>query len=394
MEAANLRHMPEVLWFLFWTSLHAPAMVDFCTAALTPDDPQALCHGQWQLRCRVACAEAIDSARRGVGLRVGGDLTLMPPAAASSTKPADYQAAAAALGAEMRAHLQHHVPEGVVQQLARELRRHHAHQGDGGDEPRGDAPVGLPLHLASAAQLRGLLPPAASEDASSSPPLAPRPSADGGSGDAGRLQRHLRAGSAASERDSASGLTTPMSASTPSFYAAGGGGGAAAARDEEAQQAEQLVLWQLQDLAVHGDGGWVVDRLVQPIFTLLAHEVRRLCSTGGVGREVAAAAATTTAQWRGLAALPRCGVQMDALAAEDPCHRLGYDDVNESMCHAPTVHACLAKLGVSSQVRLDDDGHRRHTAARLRWTLCAPPPTRTASPRCSRRARRTPPSAP
>lgn len=42
---------------------------------------------------------------------------------------------------------------------------------------------------------------------------------------------------------------------------------------------------------------------------------------------------------------------MDALAAEDALHRLGYDDLNESCCHQSIVHRALEKLGVSRKVR-------------------------------------------
>jgi hypothetical protein len=41
----------------------------------------------------------------------------------------------------------------------------------------------------------------------------------------------------------------------------------------------------LVDLALHGDGGWVTDRLVAPLFLLLAHEVRwvGVIGAGGLG---------------------------------------------------------------------------------------------------------------
>ncbi|GIL42993.1 hypothetical protein Vafri_805, partial [Volvox africanus] len=67
------------------------------------------------------------------------------------------------------------------------------------------------------------------------------------------------------------------------------------------------------DLACHGDGGFWTDVVVSPLFTVLAFEVDHMASSG---QEVA--------------------------------HRLGYDDVNESMCRRDVVAKLLAALGVSA----------------------------------------------
>ena len=67
------------------------------------------------------------------------------------------------------------------------------------------------------------------------------------------------------------------------------------------------------DLAGYGDGGFWTDVLVEPLFTVLAFEVDHMASAG---QEVA--------------------------------HRLGYDDVNESMCRRDVVHRLLADLGVAA----------------------------------------------
>jgi hypothetical protein len=66
------------------------------------------------------------------------------------------------------------------------------------------------------------------------------------------------------------------------------------------------------DLACFGDGGFWTDVLVSPLFTVLAFEVDHMASSG---QEVA--------------------------------HRLGYDDVNESMCHRDVVAKLLEALGVT-----------------------------------------------
>ncbi|EFJ51969.1 hypothetical protein VOLCADRAFT_87013 [Volvox carteri f. nagariensis] len=68
------------------------------------------------------------------------------------------------------------------------------------------------------------------------------------------------------------------------------------------------------DLACYGDGGFWTDVLVSPLFTVLAFEVDLMASSG---QEVA--------------------------------HRLGYDDVNESMCRRDVVGKLLATLGVSKE---------------------------------------------
>ncbi|KAG2448283.1 hypothetical protein HYH02_006867 [Chlamydomonas schloesseri] len=65
------------------------------------------------------------------------------------------------------------------------------------------------------------------------------------------------------------------------------------------------------DLAAHGDGGFWTDVVVAPLFTALAYEVD---ACAAAGQEVA--------------------------------HRLGYDDVNESLCRRDVLGRLLAELGV------------------------------------------------
>ncbi|KAG2448290.1 hypothetical protein HYH02_006874 [Chlamydomonas schloesseri] len=65
------------------------------------------------------------------------------------------------------------------------------------------------------------------------------------------------------------------------------------------------------DLAAHGDGGFWTDVVVAPLFTVLAYEVD---ACAAAGQEVA--------------------------------HRLGYDDVNESLCRRDVLGRLLAELGV------------------------------------------------
>lgn len=71
------------------------------------------------------------------------------------------------------------------------------------------------------------------------------------------------------------------------------------ARSAAAPDVESLLL--LADLAALGDGGFVTDRLVAPLFYFLSHE-------------------------------------MDAMfnAGEEIAFRVGYDDVNESLCRSVT----------------------------------------------------------
>jgi hypothetical protein len=47
----------------------------------------------------------------------------------------------------------------------------------------------------------------------------------------------------------------------------------------------ELVWAQLLDMCLHGDGGWVVDRLITPVFLVLAHEVRA-CDTRSRPRSI------------------------------------------------------------------------------------------------------------
>ncbi|GLC38942.1 hypothetical protein PLESTB_000464000 [Pleodorina starrii] len=76
------------------------------------------------------------------------------------------------------------------------------------------------------------------------------------------------------------------------------------------------------DLACYGDGGFWTDVLVSPLFTVLAYEVDHCASSGA---EVA--------------------------------HRLGYDDVNESMCRRDVMVKLLAALGVSEAAAGGDKAH-------------------------------------
>ncbi|MEW5305138.1 MAG: hypothetical protein WDW36_007699 [Sanguina aurantia] len=71
----------------------------------------------------------------------------------------------------------------------------------------------------------------------------------------------------------------------------------------------------LADLVAFGDGGAVCDRLTAPLFHFMAHEMDYMSSIG-----------------------------------TDVAYRLGYDDVNESLCSAAIVHSTLAKLGVTRAV--------------------------------------------
>ncbi|GFH07611.1 FKS1_dom1 domain-containing protein, partial [Haematococcus lacustris] len=43
---------------------------------------------------------------------------------------------------------------------------------------------------------------------------------------------------------------------------------------------------------------------------------------------------------------------MDVLSQEDVAYRLGYDDVNESLCSQPIVYGLLRRLGLSRKAIL------------------------------------------
>ncbi|PNH01232.1 hypothetical protein TSOC_012892 [Tetrabaena socialis] len=65
------------------------------------------------------------------------------------------------------------------------------------------------------------------------------------------------------------------------------------------------------DLAAHGDGGFWTDTFVAPLFTVLAFEIDHMATAG-----------------------------------QEMAHRLGYDDVNESLCRRDVVAKLLEALGV------------------------------------------------
>ncbi len=57
------------------------------------------------------------------------------------------------------------------------------------------------------------------------------------------------------------------------------------------------------------------------------------------------AGACTTSPLLGISSLLSACAQMDALAAEDAVHRLGYDDLAESCSHRQVLHTlCCALL--------------------------------------------------
>ncbi|GLC72072.1 hypothetical protein PLESTF_001201000 [Pleodorina starrii] len=72
------------------------------------------------------------------------------------------------------------------------------------------------------------------------------------------------------------------------------------------------------DLVCYGDGGFWTDVIVSPLFTVLAFEIDHM-----------------------------------ATARQEVAHRLGYDDVNESLCRRDVVAKLLADLGVSSAAAAD-----------------------------------------
>ncbi|GFH32130.1 FKS1_dom1 domain-containing protein, partial [Haematococcus lacustris] len=78
---------------------------------------------------------------------------------------------------------------------------------------------------------------------------------------------------------------------------------------------EGAVMEAMLSMALHGDGSWVLERVTTPLFLLLAHE-------------------------------------MDVLSQEDVAYRLGYDDVNESLCSQPIVYGLLRRLGLSRKAIL------------------------------------------
>ena len=55
-EAANLRHCPEALWFLFWCSSHSPAFAAFASRPVELATPQKVPVGyslrDWRIQCR------------------------------------------------------------------------------------------------------------------------------------------------------------------------------------------------------------------------------------------------------------------------------------------------------------------------------------------------------
>ncbi len=193
-------------------------------------------------------------------------MLLVPPAATTLDRDdIAYPAAADPIRADMRKHLKKNLPPGGIEQLVRELL-----------EINPDAPSpGIPLHLhpapvAPGGDSGGLMKAgqfiAAAEAAQAAGfkiPLPPR-----GSGGAGG-----RADNAPpSDQHSTGGATATVTAT-------GAQGGEDAARATLSRLpghalAEEVVWWQILDLALHGDGGWILDRLIQPVFQLLAHEVR------------------------------------------------------------------------------------------------------------------------
>ncbi|GLC51113.1 hypothetical protein PLESTB_000467200 [Pleodorina starrii] len=197
-EAANLRHTPELMWFLFWAAVHSPAMERLWRGGLPYVQGEA--RGAWGRRVllRTHFQREIATLQAEVGAPPGTRTQPPPPP--------------------------HHLPAAVPPDLAA---------------------ASLPAFAAAVTE-------------------AVLSSAAAG----GRLAATLSPGDA------------------------------------------DL----LADLAAYGDGGFVTDRIVTPLFYFLSHE-------------------------------------MDALFDEgvEVAHRLGYDDVNESMCRRDVIDKLLVELGVSDE---------------------------------------------
>jgi hypothetical protein len=79
-EGANLRHIPELLWFLFWAANHSPAMEALWQAGL-PTPPAGLHRRRAHLRTnlQVCTAGQGRAGGRGASTKTSRDRGQLPP---------------------------------------------------------------------------------------------------------------------------------------------------------------------------------------------------------------------------------------------------------------------------------------------------------------------------
>ncbi|KAG2442546.1 hypothetical protein HXX76_002632 [Chlamydomonas incerta] len=259
-EAANLRHTPELLWFLFWAAAHSEHMRALWRRGMPhlPLEPGAAAAGP----------AAGQGQERGTGAGAAGE-------------------GLRACRIRLRNRLQRTISAVQLAAGAAIAR-----------EPPPPSPD---------------ITPAATPSSSIAGSIAPPPFSA-----AAARQLYELAAAAAAE---AGGIPQPHSpqALSPELCAAA----LPACRSAAAAVAPHLGVLDAElaaELAAFGDGGFVTDRVVTPLFCFLSYE-------------------------------------MDALfeAGVEVAHRLGYDDVNESLCRRDVLGRLLGELGVQrSQLEAGD----------------------------------------
>ncbi|KAJ9530827.1 hypothetical protein QJQ45_028727, partial [Haematococcus lacustris] len=345
VEGANLRHMGEVLWFLHWTLLHSPAVTEYACSSRHPPSPSAthpphLAHllrgSAFYMAVRTTCDQFITSARQEVGLAKqpeptitsafvpAGPPTLMPAAVcADSWKQYNMELAAPLLTA-MKAHVQgkagpwHEAVEALAAWCRQQLRSGGADQAVHISPPPAH-PLPTASHAPTAKGHQTHAQADLTRDAGELEPAGPGPVEE----EEGRAR-----GTGPKTSPPARGLADvfadlaglrPDGGAVDSYSGWAGVGEAEGGGETRSVPAymeiEEAVMEAMLSMALHGDGSWVLERVTTPLFLLLAHE-------------------------------------MDVLSQEDVAYRLGYDDVNESLCSQPIVYGLLRRLGLSRKAIL------------------------------------------
>jgi hypothetical protein len=258
VEGANLRHTSEVLCFLYWVMVHTPCMVEqVCSSPHRASAPGATNLGysnRWLLLLRSmfdtqiqgarACAQVCMAAAAAMAAPGYGHVIspqcLTTPVASTLLSGGQHQHATHRMACEARAHLTTEIPWDVLAGLA---------TGMAADATDPDAAAGLPLHLsARAGWMR-----------------ARRPRSKSLAGL--RVSARLRPAHCSSMHGFEDEGDAPRIGGDQSPRSMTIQGAAASCRPTDG------LVDLLVDMSVHGDGGWVLDRLVAPLFLVLAHEV-------------------------------------------------------------------------------------------------------------------------